>query len=321
MSVHERRAKIRRLFNQKRSNLLLDLIRNMDTLIYAELSVVYYMDCHFFRFFLRCLLQFTLLSPKPAYVPEPPIQSPSRPMLIILNNLTCAFFHTVSPAPSAGEQTRGYLHGGMAMDFIGQKGPSSRIHLVLLDLLIMVLQLLSLGATSSRTRARKGAEEQKPSQTSEGDGGSGSQNEQTLDHEERGQLASEHRPEDVELRNLNPAQDSGAARDDETEHSALLSPHQDGDTPGNDNDERLRTLDPRAGLPPGEGQHIIDAFTSNQAVVANLALSRIVRDELGLGPLGSASTSTARSGSVTDGGINSARLRFRLRVGNRIFGV
>ena len=40
----ERKKKNRKMFNKKRGELLEDLCRNLDILIYAELSTVYYME-------------------------------------------------------------------------------------------------------------------------------------------------------------------------------------------------------------------------------------------------------------------------------------
>ena len=47
---------------------------------------------------------------------------------------------------------RGYLHGGIIVDLIGQKGPTSKIHLLLLDLLILVLQCFMLTVHVERER-------------------------------------------------------------------------------------------------------------------------------------------------------------------------
>lgn len=51
-------------------------------------------------------------------------------------------FHLVYKAPSAGEETRGYLHGGLLIDFIGQQGPTSKWKLIGLDMAILLLQLV-----------------------------------------------------------------------------------------------------------------------------------------------------------------------------------
>lgn len=42
--MQERRRKNRSMFNKKRGELLDDLLRSLDILIYAELSTVYYME-------------------------------------------------------------------------------------------------------------------------------------------------------------------------------------------------------------------------------------------------------------------------------------
>jgi len=42
--ARERRQRNRRLFNKKREAFLGDLMRNVDILVYAELSAVYYME-------------------------------------------------------------------------------------------------------------------------------------------------------------------------------------------------------------------------------------------------------------------------------------
>lgn len=47
---------------------------------------------------------------------------------------------------------RGYLHGGIIIDLIGQKGPTSKLHLVLLDILILLLQCLMLTVHVERER-------------------------------------------------------------------------------------------------------------------------------------------------------------------------
>jgi len=47
---------------------------------------------------------------------------------------------------------RGYLHGGIIIDLIGQKGPTSKLHLVLLDILVLLLQCLMLTVHVERER-------------------------------------------------------------------------------------------------------------------------------------------------------------------------
>jgi len=47
---------------------------------------------------------------------------------------------------------RGYLHGGVIVDLIGQKGPTSKIHLVLLDFLVLGLQCFMLAVHVEKER-------------------------------------------------------------------------------------------------------------------------------------------------------------------------
>ncbi len=52
--------------------------------------------------------------------------------------------HLLWAPPRASEATRGYLHGGIIVDFIGQKAPTSRLSLLLLDLVVLGVQCLML---------------------------------------------------------------------------------------------------------------------------------------------------------------------------------
>ena len=47
---------------------------------------------------------------------------------------------------------RGYLHGGVIIDLIGQKAPTSKLHLVILDILILLLQCFMLAVHVERER-------------------------------------------------------------------------------------------------------------------------------------------------------------------------
>lgn len=63
--------------------------------------------------------------------------------------------HGLYPAPAAGEDTRGYLHGGLIIDFIGQEGPTSKWKLVGLDMCILVLQLIMVSVHVKRRVLKK----------------------------------------------------------------------------------------------------------------------------------------------------------------------
>lgn len=204
-----------------------------------------------------------MLTPKPSIFPEPP---QNRPYVgaIFGTNILCLLLHIWLAAPSAGEATRGYLHGGLAMDFIGQKGPSSKLHLILLDLLIASLQVVHLAAhivrqrlkdTSAPARAAGAAAATQAPTT----GG------QNLDAEERGLRRSDElqhqveRQGDIEMQTLNPtgsAPEPEMSAEDSSERDALLS----------------TTL-------PRSDAHIFDAFHSGQIVLADLDLWKTVQDQ------------------------------------------
>ncbi|OBT45376.1 hypothetical protein VE00_04037 [Pseudogymnoascus sp. WSF 3629] len=134
----------RRIFIQtkKKAEFIHDILVNLDMLIYAELCFMYYNDCSLFRFLLRSITQLVFLSPA---AKPPPIPGP-RPFIpaLLSTNMLCAFLHLVTARPSGSELTRGYLHGGIIVDFIGQRAPSTKAVLVGLDILILVLQLVML---------------------------------------------------------------------------------------------------------------------------------------------------------------------------------
>jgi hypothetical protein len=81
---------------------------------------------------------------KPAHFPQP------YAVNILVINAVCMLLHLYLSSPSAGEATRGYLHGSLLLDFVGQRGPSSKLFLLMLDALIMTLQLIAFAAVVKR---------------------------------------------------------------------------------------------------------------------------------------------------------------------------
>lgn len=55
-------------------------------------------------------------------------------------NIVCMFMHLLFAPPEGSETDRGYLHGGVIINLIGQRAPSSRFSLLLLDCVILALQ-------------------------------------------------------------------------------------------------------------------------------------------------------------------------------------
>lgn len=71
--------------------------------------------------------------------------------ILFSSNLGALMFHLFRAAPHGGDDSRGYLAGTLMLDLVGQKGPSSKLRLMLLDTLITVAQLLHV-SISQQTR-------------------------------------------------------------------------------------------------------------------------------------------------------------------------
>lgn len=99
----------------------------------------------------------SLLTPvnETATLSRPPLEP--QPFLPVLVFYFCINFllHMTYPAPSAGEDTRGYLHGGLMIDFIGQQGPTSKWKLGAMDLCVLFLQLVMVSVHVKRRELKK----------------------------------------------------------------------------------------------------------------------------------------------------------------------
>lgn len=67
----------------------------------------------------------------------------------------CLLAHSLGALPQASEANRGYLHGGVMIDFVGQKAPTSALGLVALDLVILAVQCLMLAMHTEREKLRR----------------------------------------------------------------------------------------------------------------------------------------------------------------------
>lgn len=244
------------------------LLRELDIVIYCELAALYYMEyvfslasidslltlysCTFFLFALRVIVQLIFFSPK-----APPFEpTRSQPYIgaIFGTNLLCAFLHIVAIHPSAGEETRGYLHGGLFIDFVGQKAPVSRIRLVTFDFLIMLIHLVMLGLILERVRTdvKRESTEDGESAAASTEAEDGANAEQDHDAEERGVLRNE----------TNNDGSSEALQDSTLERTALLAePAEDGSSP------------------PSRHSHPLDNFASGEALILDMGLFETIRDQ------------------------------------------
>ncbi|KAI5847204.1 hypothetical protein DFP73DRAFT_544552 [Morchella snyderi] len=138
-----------KLLKQKRGEFLDHLLRSLDMIAYCHFSYLYFLDCSLFRFIIRSAIQLNFLTPKP---PNFPVHSQRRPAIVALFGSTafCFLCHILGAAPSAGELSNGYLHGGFIIDFIGQEGPISKWRLGFMDAVILSLQIVMLSLVVSK---------------------------------------------------------------------------------------------------------------------------------------------------------------------------
>ncbi|KAL1311093.1 hypothetical protein AAFC00_001300 [Neodothiora populina] len=313
-TTRERRKKNRLLFNKKRAHFLKDHLRNLDLLIYAELAAIYYMDCSFTRFIIRTVVQFMFLTPKPSFLPEPPH---NRPYLgaVVGSNMFCLFLHVIYDRPAATEATRGYLHGGLAMDFIGQKGPTSKIHLVALDILLLLLQLVALGTHMTHVKVKHQidnpaapARQSAVTTTATPAASAPTETAQDLEHEEQGLLRSDHHPVDIELETLNSV---GRRSSNGPNTSAEVQDQED-----NDREALLASS-----MQPRSDSHIFDAFNSGEIMILDMDIVNLVRTQLKESTTSSNGISAGPSGQVFYERLARGGLGTRFRIGQRTFGV
>ncbi|CAA9965311.1 hypothetical protein CFE70_008977 [Pyrenophora teres f. teres 0-1] len=224
----EKQAKQTRLdAKRKRIQMLGELLRDLDMVVYLELITLYHLDCSFFWLAFKAFIHGTLLTPLPdtATVTRPPDEpKPFLPLLLFSFGVNF-LLHLTYPAPSAGEDTRGYLHGGLMIDFIGQQGPTSKWKLGALDVCILFLQLvmvsvhvkrrelkkklakLSAGATTSNATATDRATSDPPPPATTAANSDNAVRGQDVDDEERGVL---HRTDTMSDIGLDPDSEQDA---------------------------------------------------------------------------------------------------------------
>ncbi|RAL02932.1 DSC4 family protein [Aspergillus ibericus CBS 121593] len=226
------------------------LLRDLDILIYCELSILYYMDCSITLLSLRAIIQLIFFTPK-----SPPFEpTRNQPFItaILGSNFFCMLFHHFFTRPEAGEATRGYLHGGLLIDFIGQKAPIPLARLLFLDVLVLGLDLVMLGLIVERVRIveERGGAGAGTAVVVEEEGGSSEDQDRDRDRdhdlEERGEGGDEVR-EGIEMGDMGDG-----------ERTELLA-------------------DPEEGA--GRDAHPMDTFVSGQAVIMDVGLVDLVRDQ------------------------------------------
>lgn len=103
---------------------------------------------------MRALVQYMYLTPKPEDFLK--LMPAARPQMTIIfgSNIICMLSHLFFALSEATEAERGYLHGGVIIDFIGQKAPTSKLSLLLLDVLVFLLQCVMCSVWLEKDRLK-----------------------------------------------------------------------------------------------------------------------------------------------------------------------
>ena len=171
---------------------------------------------------------------------------------------------------------RGYLHGGLFVDFVGEKGPISKTRLVLLDLLTVTIQLILLAVVMNRRDLTKVMSRN----LTQGYGSTATPM-QDLDSEEQGLHAVEETPlGEIEMQPLRSRSTNIGDENDREADGSLNS----------SNAFQQRATD----------EHPLNTYDGGQRVIANLHILESIRiswrqryDQFSMAP-NSTSSFTAR---------------------------
>lgn len=162
---------------RKKLEFVTHLLKGLDSLVFAELSALYYMEyarprpglppltltlpltrenprCSMFRLIIRAMSQLMYLSPKAETFPFLMPASRIHVVLVVVPNLWCILSHLLFALPQGRDYHRGYLHGSIIIDFIGQKPPTHRVFYILADIFLLFLQCLMLAIHTEREKLR-----------------------------------------------------------------------------------------------------------------------------------------------------------------------
>ncbi|RFU76216.1 hypothetical protein TARUN_6038 [Trichoderma arundinaceum] len=235
----------------KKLSFLTHLLKTLDLVLFAELSSLYYMECSMFRFFLRAGPQYMYLTPKEESFALLMPATHLHVFMILVSNMLCMALHLFGSLPAGPDYHRGYQHGGMIIDFIGQMPAGYRLYYLLADLLILFLQCLMLTIHNHRESLRVALKTFRPLISELLLEPIADRSPEDLDAEERG--VSRHVPgmmanetDEIELQQLDRPGD-GEGAEDRNEQSGTAARD-------NSNDEPPRT-------------HLSDIMSSGNAVL------------------------------------------------------
>lgn len=179
-------------------------------------------------------------------------------------------FHAFVISPEAGEATRGYLNGGLFIDFIGQK-PVPVFRLLAFDTLILLVDVVMLALIIERVKTvgTKGQASLSPNG-----------NTTTSANSDTNTTQSGQQDHDAEERGVRSSEDGGEITDSPENDATNTSPVPEIDD--DVQDERTTLLaDPGEGGtgPIPRGGHPLDSFSTGQAVIMDMGFFTTIRDQ------------------------------------------
>ncbi|XXG94626.1 hypothetical protein Hte_000883 [Hypoxylon texense] len=230
---------------KKKLQLMMHLSTSLDSVV-----------CSFFRLIIRWVAQSLFISPK---ADDSVLIIPNFHVSAILGpNVFCILIHLLASLPEAGEASRGYLHGGILFDFVGQKAPTSKLSLLLLDVMVFALQCFMLTVNMEKERIRKVVKPRRLLDSPEDTTGVVAATTQDHDAEERGVLRDApvvDETHDIEMQSLGRGNVS-SDQDSIEERTGLLR---------------------RTATPTGDLEGLADTLRSGNAVLANFRVRQALR--------------------------------------------
>jgi hypothetical protein len=219
-------------------------------------------SCSIILFAIRAIVELIFFTPKAP--PFEPTRNLSYVAAILGSNTICMVFHAFFIRPEAGEETRGYLHGGLFIDFIGQV-PVSVPRLLCFDLLIFFVDIIMLALIIERVRIAGSPTPPTGSDTNTAvDTSSEAAASQPQDHdaEERGVLREENSDEIPPPTQDHAESSPSSSMDEEVE------------------EERTNLLaDPADVASAARGGHPMDSFAAGEAVLVNMGFLSTLYDQ------------------------------------------
>ena len=271
-------------------------------------TVLEYSSCSIILFLLRAIIQLIFFTPKAP--PYDPTRNQPYVGAIFASNIFCVVYHYFFIHSEASEATRGYLHGGIFINFIGQKAPVPLIRLLSLDLLIMFIDFIMLGLVLERVKTVESTK----SDTTASRSPPTSAMRQDHDSEERGVL----RQDDDDDRQRSASSSSGQETRndidlDEPSRNAYTHTH----TQYDNTDEHTELLaDPTEAVHGNRHNHTkpihpLDVFSSGQFMLMDIGLLDIIRDQWQYSPASSSSSPfTPRRTTSTTNSSNTPTSRY-----------